>query len=114
MPIFNNRRNAGSGAGEQVNIGHEQHYTVSYHKPTGEIHPDSTAPGGRAMGTAMDTKYFSDKKSAKSYGNQITDLGFEVGVQKHDSASQQAGYTQGKPAKLMEAGFTARKFFKGM
>jgi hypothetical protein len=65
------------------------------------------------MGTANDTRYFSDKKSAKTYGNSVADLGFDPYVEKHDKKSQDAGYTQGKPAKLMEAGFQARKFVKG-
>jgi hypothetical protein len=87
------------------------HYTVSYNKPTGELHDGPY--GHKVMGTAPDTMYFPDKKSAKTYGNSVADLGFDPYVEKHDKKSQDAGYTQGKPAKLMEAGFQARKFIKG-
>jgi hypothetical protein len=89
----------------------ETHYVVSYNKPTGELHDGPY--GYKAMTTAVDKKYFSDKKSAKKYGNSVADLGFDPYVEKHDKKSQDAGYTQGKPAKLMEAGFQARKFVKG-
>jgi hypothetical protein len=90
------------------------HYAVSYNKPTGELHDSPSAPGGKVAGTANDTRYFSDKKSAKTYGKGVAKLGYDVYAEKHDATSQAAGYTKGKTAKLMEAGFATTKFMKGM
>lgn len=87
------------------------HYTITYNKPTGELYDGPY--GYKEMATKPDTKYFDDKATAKTYGNSIAKMGFDVYAEKHDPESQQAGYTKGKPAKLMEAGFQATKFLKG-
>lgn len=87
------------------------HYVVSHSRWGGTL---STSAGGKIVApNTREDKYFSDKKSAKTYGKSLAKQGYEVSAEKHSPESQQAGYTQGKPAKLMEAGFTAAKFLKG-
>jgi hypothetical protein len=81
---------------------------VSYNKPTWVQH-DGPVYGYKVLGNAVDTRYFPDKKSAKKYGNSVADLGFDPYVEKHDKKSQDAGYTQGKPAKLIGAKFKNQK-----
>jgi hypothetical protein len=84
------------------------HYVVSYDKPTW-VQRDHPVYGYKVLSSTVDTRYFPDKKSAKKYGNSVADLGFDPYVEKHDKKSQDAGYTQGKPAKLIGAKFKNRK-----
>jgi hypothetical protein len=102
-------------AGPERQIGNHTdslHYIVRHHTPTGEI--AQGADGNRFSVTEPKHAYFSDKKSAYKYAKTAADSGWSsVSVEKHDKKSQDAGYTGGKPARLMETKIAARTFLKG-
>lgn len=77
------------------------HYTVTHNQV------------GMGGATTPVTKWFGDKKSAKSYGKGLAGQGYEPYVAKHDPSSPGYGKAPGKPATGTNLALNVHKFIKG-
>jgi hypothetical protein len=79
------------------------HYELAHNTWSG-VGPSATL-------SKNNTQFFDNKQSAMKAGKAVSKLGYNVSVVRHNKASQDAGYTQGKVDHVMEARLAVHKFF---